>query len=252
MDIGNLPTKLGKEPLVDAIFEMRFQSAMSASDILPGVLFASFGSQEALTVERLAVSNLPPAVRKSDPMLRYAPLLSLNWSNFRILLSDESVAISCKLPYPKWQAFKKAIVTVVHEVAKTGIVQAIDRYSLKYVDVVPSADIAQQVKALDWHIRVGEHKLAAEIAAVRVEIPRGEFLHLVNIQSGATVTLPGARQLEGIAIDVDTVCKSDIGSIADFADQLPSRLDAIHAANKSMFFECLTQETIQMLEPTYE
>ena len=37
-----------------------------------------------------------------------------------------------------------------------------------------------------------------------------------------------------------------------FLLQLPDRLDIIHQANKSVFFECLTREVLDELKPKYE
>jgi hypothetical protein len=36
---NKLPTKLKKEPLVDAVFELRFYSSAPASSIFPGFFF---------------------------------------------------------------------------------------------------------------------------------------------------------------------------------------------------------------------
>lgn len=41
-----LPMKFGKEPLIDAIFEMRFQSQEGASNILAGVLYTALSGEK--------------------------------------------------------------------------------------------------------------------------------------------------------------------------------------------------------------
>ncbi len=247
-----LPSKLGKEPLVDVIFELRFMASIAASDILPGALFSKLGGSSELKVQRLPASQLPEVLRKSDPLLRYAPLLNMEWGDFNLLIGDGSIAIGCKLPYPGWSSFKPAIIKVVTAVIEIGIVQGVERYSLKYVDLVPAHELEAQVKALNWGIRMGKHQLREEVAALRIEISREEFLHIINVQTGAVASLADGRMLVGLALDVDTILSVSAGEPADVLADLPDRLDALHMANKSVFFECLTPETIQSLEPSYE
>ncbi|MHB1052005.1 MAG: TIGR04255 family protein [Thiobacillus sp.] len=252
MNSRKLPRRLGREPLVDAVFEIRFATASPAANIIPGILFGRLGAGKTpLKIERLAAAQIPESIRKADPALRYSPLLSLDWGQFNILVGDENVALSCKLPYPRWVAFKEAIMQVVREIAESGVIQGIDRYSMKYVDMLPLAALGQQVSALNWNVSLGNHQLTQEIANLRIEIPREEFLHLVTIQTGAFVVLSDQKQ-EGVVVDVDTVCKVLAADVPGFVDELAGRLDRIHLANKTMFFECITPETEQLLEPEYE
>lgn len=252
MENMKLPSKLGKEPLVDVIFELRFTASIAASDILPGALFSKLGGSAGLKVQRLPASQLPEILRKSDPLLRYSPLLNMEWGDFNLLIGDGSIAIGCKLPYPGWSRFKPAILEVVTAVMEIGIVQGVERYSLKYVDLVPTLELEAQVNALNWGLRIGTHQLKAEVAALRIEISRNDFRHLVNVQTGAVASLNDGRTLSGLALDVDTILRVSTNDMVDFLRDLPDRLDALHTSNKAVFFECLTPETIQSLEPTYD
>src|SRR5215216_8126973 len=68
-----LPTKLRKEPLVDAVFEIRFSASIPATSVLPGFFFAKLGTPQ-WKVDRLPVADLPSQIRSADPNLRYQPL----------------------------------------------------------------------------------------------------------------------------------------------------------------------------------
>lgn len=253
MNTESLPSRLLKEPLIDAVFELRFSSTEPASNILPGALFAQLGGvANSVSVQKLPLSQLPEALRRADPNLQFSPLVKIDWERFMVLVSDGSVAVACKLPYPGWKAFNDAIARVVIEVSKVGIVKTIDRFSLKYVDLVPASDLKKQVNGINWLLKVGNHKLDAEIASVRIEIPRGDFRHIVSLQTGAVSEVPDRPRTEGVIVDVDTIRKLPMLDIAVFLEQMPKMLNAIHAENKQMFFECLTQETIKSLEPVYE
>lgn len=248
-----LPTKLGKEPLIDAVFELRFACSAPASDILPGALFSPLSIDgQNIAVERLPLAQVPESFRRSDPSLQFSPTLKIDWGDYSILIGDSSIAVSCKRPYRGWRSFRGAITRIVEEVAKVGIVKSIERYSLKYVDLVPAQNLQQQTDGLNWNVRVGTHQLKSEIATVRVEIPRGDFLHIVSVQTGAAIQLPNQPRIEGVVVDVDSICRSPENDLTKFIAGLSAHLDLIHHENKEVFFECLTQGTIDALEPSYD
>ena len=75
-----LPKKLKKEPLIDAVFEVRFTSAFPAGGVLPGLLFGNLDGDKK--IEQLPLLQLPQVIRDADPNLRFAPLSRLDWGNF--------------------------------------------------------------------------------------------------------------------------------------------------------------------------
>ena len=253
MQISQLPTKLAKEPLLEAVFEMRFVSSGQASTILPGILFRALGEGKALQMTRLPAADLPLQFRESDAAMRFAALVRLEWGQFVVLLSDASVGVACRIPYPGWAAFKPAILKVAGIVAESGIVQKIERYSLKYVDMIPRQSVRDQVRAFDWEVRLGSHRLMAESAIVRVEMVRGGVTHAVQILTAAQAHQgPGTEVRHGAVIDVDSLVGVDTSELVQFLSELPVRIDDLHHANKTVFFECLTQEVLNELEPKYE
>ena len=248
-----LPTKLKKEPLIDAIFELRFTSAVPASSILPGILFAQLiGDKSDKSIERLGAADLPKQVRDADPNLQYAPIIRIHWRSFLIFISDRSVAVACKLPYVGWNAFQPAIIEVVGHLKDAEIIQSVQRYSLKYVNLLPALDAKEPVSLLNVEISLGNHKLEKEIFQVRVEIPREGFTNAVQVASPAEVTMLDGVKKEGIIVDIDTTKNIDNEDLNGFIKNLPDKLSAIRATNKAMFFECLKPETIIALEPVYD
>lgn len=245
-----LPIKLKKEPLIDAVFEMRFSSETPASSVLPGFLFSRCDGNKSL--EQLAASQLPKPIRDGDPNLQFAPLVKLGWDRFVILISDRSLAVGCKLPYPGWAEFKPAILNIVNLVREIGVIQTVQRFSMKYVDLIPSADIEDQISRINISVMLGKHSLKKEIFSLRVEIPRDGILNAVQIQSAAVATLQDGSTTEGVVVDIDTIANVDNHEFETWLKDLPEQLESLHAMNKSMFFECLHQEAINALEPVYE
>lgn len=250
MKIDRLPIRLNAEPLVDALCEMRFQAAIPASGILPGVLFTQLGSDN-LKLEALPASQIPAAVRHRDPMLNAAPLVRLLWGNFAIGIGEAAVAVSVIGKYPGWSDFKPAIIKVIGAVIGSGIVQRIDRYSVKYTDVIPLGS-KQPVGGLDLKVSVGNHAVSSEAAQISVEILDDPYVHIVQAITNAEAVLPNGEKRSGSLVDVDSISTSIASDPHEFLKDLPQNLDQLHQKNKRIFFECLTQETLESLGPIYE
>ena len=246
-----LPRKLMKPPVVDAVFEIRFQSSAPASSILPGLLFAQI-DEEPKRIEKLPVSEIPTQIRSMDAGLKFQPLLRLSWGNFFVLIGDSSLAITCKMPYPGWNKFSVQIIKIMKIAAATEIINSVKRYSIKYTNIIGEGKIGEDIRGVDMSIRVGNYTVNSEIFALRIEIPRDQFLHLVQIAAHGRVRLHNGETKEGSVVEVDTLCNYETDDFVTFVDQLPTRIDVLHTEAKTMFFECLTSDAINSMEPTYE
>lgn len=247
--LDKLPLRLKKEPLCDAVFEVRFSASTPASSILPGIFFGKLEGEKV--IERLAAAELPKRIRDMEPNLQYTPVMRITWKEFFILMSDRSIVIACKLPYAGWGKFKDAIIKVVEILDNTGIIEKIQRYSLKYIDLIPIKNIAEQVASVNLSVNLSNHRLEKEIFQFRIELADGEYINVVQIIAAGVVTSEAGTTKEGLIIDIDTIRKTD-NNIKTLIPELEGRLEEIHLTNKKMFFTCLTPATLDMLEPIYE
>jgi uncharacterized protein (TIGR04255 family) len=268
MTAFQLPAKLKKEPLADAIFEIRFASAIPGSNIIPGAL-ASRLLPDDLKFERLPASDIPSSIRDINPALRSQPLMRMHWKErFFILIGDTALSLACKLPYPGWkgeEGFKSHILKLIDHVTESGLIQSIERYSLKYTGVIDGKDIAEQIGRLKVDLRLGdlrlgergnlrpgEYRLKAEPFSIRVEIQDGETLHVVQLASPASVTSSDGTARTGILVDIDGLCEHKTSDLKLFRSELPDRVERLHARDKERFFGLLTPETLAYLEPIYD
>jgi uncharacterized protein (TIGR04255 family) len=248
--LPSLPTKLKNEPLIDAIFEVRFSGEIPASVVLPGVFFSNLTGEKK--IEHLPIAQIPKLMRDADPNLKFAAISRIDWTDFFINIGDFSVSISCKYPYPGWSNFRQAIIQIIDILNGAKIVRSIDRYSLKYVDLFPATDDQQKISLLTVKMSIAGHELMREPFQIRIEIPKDGLVHAVHLVSSATAVLHNGVKKEGLVVDVDTHASLNGASIQSLLDHFPDKLDSIHAANKAMFFDCLRSETIASLEPSYE
>lgn len=245
-----LPTKLEAEPLIDAVFELRFSCAFPASHILPGLLFSKLEGDKI--IENLPVSQLPKNLRDADPNLQYQPLSRIQWDKFYINIGDQSISVGIKLPYPGWSNFKTAIINIVDIIKDSKIINSVDRYSLKCIDLIPSRDIKEQVSFINSSIMIANHKLEKEAFQIRIEIPKDNIINIVQIVSPAKVTLSPNDSREGIIIDIDTIFNEKSLTIDELFIDFDNKISTIHIINKEMFFDCLKKETIDFLGAIYE
>lgn len=244
-----LPTALLREPLIDALFEMRFEGAGPVADILPGFLFNELGNRPIIS--RLPTAEIPEPLRLRNPELEFAPLYRLELENYFVLFGSRSALISCKLPYPKWPAFKAKILEIVDLLGKPGIIGNVLRFSLKYVNILEAETLEQQAAKIKLSIRLGDIEVKDQEISLKVHHQQGEFLHIMSILSGAEATLFDGSRRRGVVVDIDSICTIKPVPFLEFFSTLEPYLEALRQQNKAKFFGCLTDRAIEELEPTY-
>lgn len=247
---AKFPKRLGKAPLIDAVFECRFEARFPASNILPGAFLSAFEGDHQL--ERLPHSDIPELIRNGDANLQYAPLVRLRVNDFTFLIGDRNVAITCNLPYKGWGCFKPNIVKTIGTLKSAGFINKIERYSTKYVNLIQPNSAGDRLSMANISVRIGSHTLANEPCHVRAEMKVGGFINIVQIVSSASATMPDNTSLEGLVIDVDTIKNTGGVSFEEIEECLDDALDNIHGVTKATFFDCLTEDTIDRLEPEYD
>lgn len=256
MTMTRLPISLEQEPLVDALFEVRFKSHYPLSVTLPGILIRELELETQ--PEQLAVGNIPAPVRSQDPALRYSPVLRLRWDDYFVAIGDQCISVSCDLrkPYPKWPNFKAAILRIVDCMAKAKISSEVERYSVKYVNLIPEQKLADQISKINMTLSLGGQDIRDNHINVQVHVKEGDFLHIVSVVTGASGR-PGrgshtTGNINGIVVDIDSIKLLGSRSFSSLVDDLDADLEALRQSNKKKFFDCLTEKTIKDMGPSYE
>lgn len=248
-----IPTSLGKEPIVDAFCEIQLTSIAKFSQLMPGLLYAQLqGDKEVIQAPG---AMIPPEVVQADPNLRFVPLSALNWNGYIISFSDHSLLIQCKMPYPRWSEFRKAIHTVVHLILDSHIVNEINRFSLKYVDLIAGDSDTNRVRNTSVNLSIGKFSLENQNFQTHLEVKdeSSSTIHLIHIASPAH-----QKDEKGDIIKIGTLITTDSirywnerTRVSEFKKSFESELDALHVENKNVFFECLSPTGLQLLEPHY-
>jgi uncharacterized protein (TIGR04255 family) len=244
-----LPVKLAKEPLVDAVFEMRFDSTMPVASIWPGMLFSALPGEKSL--ESLPPVAIPKEIRDSDPNLAFVPLARLSIDDYWLIIGDRVFAVAAKLPYRGWESFKAAILKSFTIVLNTPFVTSVSRCSIKYVDILSGVPIAPD-RCYNLDLQLGGRSTESNDFHVRLGFVDSGITHNLQIASMASTTLAAGDSLNGPLLDVDSVMEMSPEAPLDFLAQLGDRAQALHDSNKQLVFDCLSAEALEYLEPTYE
>ena len=251
-----LPKSLGREPLLEASFEARLSGNASLTDILPGFLLHKLDPKPVVT--RLPTAEIPPTMRANDQNLRFVPTFRVEWKEYPILIGDRNIVISCKFPYPKWQDFKNIIIDVMDRISQVEIDAKIERYSIRYVNMVAAPTPFEQIKKINIEIKLGDIEMKSSDILLRVHHVEDDFAHIFSVTTGAKGKLPNGKVVKGMIVDIDSVCNVDNSPdftsphFANFLKEFPKDLDKLRQANKMKFFNCLADSTLKEMEPIYE
>lgn len=245
-----LPKILEREPLVDAVFEVRLNGARPLADILPGFLLHELGPATKIT--RLPAADIPRPLRADNPDLQFAPIQRLEWERYFIAFGDSNVVISCRLPYPKWPGFKAAILDITSRIAKVELGGQVERYSVKYVNLIQAPTLSDQVKKIRMAIKLGDVQVNDDHMSLQVHRREGDIIHILSVVTGAQAQMPDGNRVFGILVDIDSIRDVSVPDFGAFAANLEPGLQELKLANKAKFFDCLTDATTQEMGPVYE
>jgi len=245
---NKIPIKLRKEPLVEAVFEIRFASnKKSISEILPGLLYKDLKDQYPEIIS-LPLAEFPAMIIDHAPKLKYAPKIRLEGKNQAIQIGEHVASLSCRRPYTGWETFSNDIRLLINKIRGTGLVEFIERFSLKYINLI-ELDQVPDLNCLNLEMKLGRHEINTKPVQIRTEIKENNLIHIVQIVSPAEASIPGdPHKLRGVLVDIDTI--RAIKETETWSD-IDGHLDEVHLSSKGMFFDLLKPETIERLDPVY-
>lgn len=245
-----LPKALEREPLVDAVFEVRMGGIPHMADLLPGALFGKLDPKPIL--HRLPAAEIPQPIREQDPNLAFSPVIRLDWGEFAISFGERNLIVACKLPYPKWPAFKDAILSVVAKVAQVGIEGSVERYSVKYVNLIQASTLSAQITKINMAVRVGDVEAQDDHLSVQVHRNEGDTLHIMSVVTGAQGKMADGNTVFGAIVDIDSIRTTHFSDFEAFSAELEPAIESLRQSNKEKFFNCLTETTIKEMGPSYD
>jgi uncharacterized protein (TIGR04255 family) len=248
--VRRIPKRLQKEPLLEAVWEIRFATDpdVPAADVLPGMIYQAVRDSYPTSL-RLPAADIPLPIAQQDVALRYVPTVRLEGPDtpFAIQVGSRVVTLNCRRPYAGWEVFSGRIRQLLTVLRSTGLITRPERFSLRYIDLI-ELDAQPSLASLAASLSLGGHDLGCRPVQVRTELHHEPFIHILQVASPVDVPVAGDQTLRGALVDIDTIHPAG----DDFWGTLDERLDRAHDVSKQLFFDLLTPDAIERLEPVYE
>jgi len=165
---------------------------------------------------------------------------------FLFQFGDRVITLNAKIPYVGWSIFNQEIIDLIKITEDSSLVPKPLRHSLRYIDLL-NLEPAPSLTSIQTNLRIGSHGIQGYPLQMRVELPDGDYTHIVQIATPAAAQLPDGIQ-KGSVIDLETY--STIPAL-DWAEVI-NQLSALHDRSKMFFFQqILTEEAIAQLDPEY-
>lgn len=231
--------KLNKQPVIEAVLEIRFEKSENIINILPGLL-----QNEILSIKNLPANNISLDVRTADPNLQYVPLIVLDLKDYSIFLGDRLLGFSKKNPYQGWFELKEFALSILDKLSQYKLSETfvINRYSLKYVNIVDN------LSDIKFNFSLGTIFNVNNIS-FKTEFLKDDFHYNIQIASNAEVSDQNGFFKKGIYLDID----ANKVEVIDFKTykKLNEKLDFLHDSIKNLFSDLISDIAIERMEPIY-
>ena len=234
-----LPIRLEKCPLIDCIIEVRFDTNIVKSAVF-GLIYKQIQSDYPGNVINLPISQLPEAIRMSDPNLKYKPLYRIEGDKTVIQIGPDVINLSSKIPYIGWDEFLRIAKKVLNKAFESGAIGYISRLGHRYINFV-DRDITSEL-AMSFKFENIDMQTVNSFN-VRTTLAQGEYLNNLSLTNDGQFN--GKR---GSLIDIDTFREYHDDY---FMNHMEEELQKAHQSEKMLFFSLLKESLLATLKPIY-
>ena len=238
--MNKLPVSINPCPIIEAIFEVRFESSLP-DDAIFGIVYNQF-KDEFQQVEQLPVLQLPAAIRNQDPNLKFTPHYKIKKDNFIIQIGPKVFSLANLKDYCSWAKFSKKIHDTYNKLSELKLINKHYRTALRYINVFRDINIFNKS---NLKIVLNDELINDNKINFSSEFPYeygASNLKLINHAEAAIEN----QVVKGSIIDIDT--NVEINKFDSFQDAI----ECAHHAEKTLFFDLLGNEFLLSLNPVYE
>jgi len=235
-----LPISINPCPIIEAIFEIRFESSFPR-DAIFGIVFNKF-KDEFGNIEQLPILQLPAAIRDRDPNLKFSPHYKMRKDNFIIQIGPNVFSLANVKEYCGWKLFSKKIYDTFAKINELDLIKSLHRMALRYINIFPDVNIFEKSNLV---VSLNNSDLGKDKINLIAEIPYKHGASNLKLINYAEAMLEN-QVIKGSIVDIDTNVQYD-----DF-ENIQDAIESAHAEEKTLFFDLLDNEFLKTLNPVYE
>lgn len=237
-----IPRKLKDDPIVEALFEVRFTSN-EVPEVVLGKIALNW--KEFKTV-RLPAADLPSPIRDQDPNLAYQPLWQLQGDRGRRVIKFGPRVFSYHVleTYPGWSRFALELNQACDFLFDNLGPVTITRYGLRYLNVMTKVQHVTSLADLNFGVQLAGEAISCPLNLNYQQERSPQHIALVRVASKEFVQNPAAGLVA--LIDVDIFTPPEFTS--DGSDRGKQWVRDAHDYLKEQFFTLLPDPLIDRLE----
>ncbi|CAN7342585.1 TIGR04255 family protein [Bosea sp. LjRoot237] len=243
-----LPKRLKVDAILEATFELRFDSEASA---VPEILFGQLVSTPAWAgyrPARLPTADIPISVRKSEQNLMHAPSIELtsNDGAVKVRFGPYSIVYSRVGKYPGWDpTFRDEIRATVERIFELLPDIEIKRIGLRYVNALRS-DLHEirNYDDVDLSVRLSNEVINTGLN-VNYKLRENDNLEIICRVASAELAQGIVPENATIIVDLDVYTPD--GHLPLDATAISEWVEAAHDIEKKNFFKILGDDATQRL-----
>jgi uncharacterized protein (TIGR04255 family) len=237
--MNDLPKKISPCPIIEANFEMRFNSNFP-EDAIFGVIYSQLQS-EFPKVDYLPITQLPHAIKMQDKNLAYAPYYKLSNKEFVVQIGPKVFSVGCVGDYIGWDDFSSKIKNYYQIISELPFINQFTRYSLRYINLFNDTNFLADA---NFNINIDTKSLWGNRLHLIVELPLEKSISVLKILDNAQAAMRDGM-VSGSVIDIES-------SVApEEFNNFEQALEHIHDTEKELFFRVLGKTAILKLNPAY-
>ncbi|MDI9356937.1 MAG: TIGR04255 family protein [Chitinophagaceae bacterium] len=239
-----LPIKISPCPIIEAIVELKFKSAMPKGAIF-GILYNAV-KDKFNKVDKLPASMLPNEIIENDPDLKYKALYRLTNSNSKFIAQVGMDIVSFQVPnnYIGWKDFLENATSFFKTVNEIGLIEQPISLTLRYLNFF-ELDIFKHINIQVQMIKEPYH---SNNLIIRTEVPQGEFVKVLQVANNVTIS-NALDKKQGSLLDIACVLSNSDKLLLSNIEKL---LNDAHKIEKELFFNLLKDEFLKTLNPEYQ
>lgn len=244
-ELMDIPYKLGKCPIAEAILEIRFNPVVDHNTVFP-ILYGAF-REDFPTIEQL-IPSIPGVPIPGFPDMSLQPHYRLKHkedANVLIQIGPRILTINMAPSYEGWSVFRKYAIKYIAVLNDAKIVGSVDRVGYRVINFFGD-DIFLNSR-LNLKVTLGDAEIPYRETSVRTIFDMEGITSVVNLMNNGQLN-HGMTVQRGSIIDVDTF----ILNCANFMFDFENRINEVHDAEKRTFFPILSADYIKTFDPSYE
>lgn len=244
--MGELPKKLTRDAIMEALLEIRFETKQ-VGEVLVGRL-ASSAQFEGYGVSRLPIASFPAEVRDADANLRFQPTLQLARPapGELIKIGPHVISLHAVAPYPGWDALSARLRHLIETLFSAVTDISVTRLGLRYINAITPEHGVDRISDLQFSLELGGQQINSEMVFSHRFKVDNEIQGTLSLATPSFVNGPNLPNECAAFVDIDIFTPRALGKTDPAA--VLHWVDRAHDTEKTAFFGLFSEAQIEKLK----